>query len=118
MAKNALIIQEDLILRKILERLVTSVGFSCVALSSLYEFDITEVKDAIHIVITDILFEGIGPLDYPVQLEEAIPLENLMIVTYMGQESIKNEVMGIKNVLGFYDIPFDLDDIQKQLILL
>lgn len=115
MDRTALVIQEDLITRKILKKLVTSQGFSCMALASLNDLDFFEVEHGLDVVITDILFDGIGPLDFAVQIQEAIPQKNLLIVTHMGQERIRKDLMKIKGVSGFFGVPFDLDQIEAKL---
>lgn len=118
METSVLIIQEDIILRKILERLVLSLRFSCEALPSLYDLDLTEQKGDFDVVVTDILFDGMSPLDFAVQIQEAIRLKHLLIVTNMGQENIKREILGIKGVDGFFGVPFDLEEIEHRLLLL
>lgn len=118
MMRSALVIQGDIIIRKILERLVLSVGFSCSALSSLYDLDITELEKDYDVVITDILFDGVGPHDFAVHIREAIPLKYLLIVTNMGQDIIRKDMLSIEGVNGFFGVPFDLDEIEKQLFLL
>jgi len=118
MGRTALVIQEDLIMRKILKKLLTSRGYSCVALASLYDLEFSKIEQGLDVVITDILFEGIGPLDFAVQIQEAIPHKNLIIITYMGQERVKKDLMKIEGVKGFYGIPFDLKEIETQLMQL
>lgn len=118
MERTALVIQEDIIMRKILQQLVSSLNFSCTALASLYELDFTKIQQGLDVVITDILFEGVGPRDFAVQILEAIPQKNLIIVTNMGQDRIKRDLLKIEGVSGFYGVPFDLDEIEAQLRLL
>lgn len=115
MSRTALVIQEDLIMRKILKKLLVSRGYSCLALASLYELEFSQIEEGLDVVITDILFDGVGPLDFAVQIQEAIPQKNLIIVTYMGQERIEKDLMNIKGVTGFYGIPLDLEKIESQL---
>lgn len=113
--KRVLIIQEDIVFRRILERLAASLNFEVLALESLFQLDIQGYSSEFDAVITDILFEGVGPLDFPHQIQEVVAHKHLFIVTNMGQDFIKKKILAIEGVSGFYGIPFDLDELEIQL---
>ncbi|MDT0687437.1 response regulator [Autumnicola psychrophila] len=113
MPKLALVIQEDIIILKILERLAISNSYSCKAISSLSHLDIEDQNTNFDVIISDILFDGIAPLEFVSQVQEVILHRNLLIVSNMGQEKIKQETMALKGIAGFFEIPFDLDEIEK-----
>lgn len=98
---------------KILESLVLSKGFSCKAITSLSELDIEDQQINFDFIISDILFEGIGPLEYVEQVQEIISHRNLLIVTSMGQENVRKEVTALSGIKGFFSVPFDLDNIEE-----
>jgi DNA-binding NtrC family response regulator len=110
--KNALIIQEDLIILKLLERLIRSHGYECKAIRSLEDLNIEDQTKNFDIIISDILFEGISPLDVVFQIQEIILHRSLIIVTNMGQRSIEQDVLASNQVSGFFAVPVDLDEIE------
>lgn len=112
MSKEVLVIQEDLIILKILERMVSSNGFECRSVRSLEELNIEDQQSNFKFIITDILFEGIAPLEFVNQVKEVILHENLLIVTNMGQDKIKKEIFALQGISGFYGVPLDLDEIE------
>lgn len=104
---------------KILERLVTSVGFQCRASSSIDTLTTAEMSGMYDVVISDILFDdGISSFDYAFQLKEVIYSKHLFIVTKMGQEMIRKNFLNMEGVDGFYGIPFDLDELEDELNVL
>ena len=111
--KYILLIQEDIIILKILESLVLSKGFSCKAITSLTGLDIEDQNINFDFIISDILFEGIAPLDYVGQVQEIISHKNLLIVTSMGQENVRKEITTLNGIKGFFSVPFDLDHIEE-----
>ncbi|MFD1095541.1 response regulator [Salegentibacter chungangensis] len=113
--KSALLIQEDIIMLKILERLILSRGYSCRAITSLDELDIEDQTASFDFIICDILFEGIAPLEFVAQVQEIILHKNLVIVTNMGQKNIQDEIMAMEGVSGFFPIPFDLEHIETMM---
>lgn len=114
--KQALVIQEDLIMQKILMRLVMSLGFDCHASSSIDELTAAEKSYIFDLVISDILFDdGISSFDYAFRLGEEIRSKHLYIVTRMGQEIIRQNFLNTKGVNGFFGIPFDLDVLEREL---
>lgn len=110
--KKVLVIQEDIIIRKILERLVAVNNYGGRAINSLQELNIEDQQTNFDLIITDILFEGIAPLEFVAQVQEIIPHKELLIVTNMGQEKIKKEIYALKGVSGFFSVPIDLDEIE------
>ncbi len=114
--KKALIIQEDIILLKIMERLVMLNNFNCRTIQSIEELNIEDQQENFDLIISDILFNGISPLDFVFQLREVILHKSLIIVTNMGQLKIRQEVMASENVEGFFAIPMDLSLIQKLIL--
>lgn len=111
--KKALVIQEDIILLKVIERLLILNAFECRAVRTLSDLDIEDQLHNFDVIISEILFDGIAPLDFVFQIQEIILHKDLIILTNMGQEKVKKEVMASKNVKGFFAVPFDLDHIQK-----
>lgn len=111
--KKALLIQEDIIILKILERLVTLNQYDCKAIRSLNDLNIEDQQVNFDIIISDILFDGISPLDFVFQIQEIILHKSLIIVTNMGQLNVRLEVMASKNVDGFFAVPIDLNLIEK-----
>ncbi|TVZ28706.1 response regulator receiver domain-containing protein [Gillisia sp. Hel_I_86] len=110
--RKALVIQEDIIILKILERLVMLNHYECKAIGSINDLNIEDQSENFDIIISDILFDGIAPLDFVFQIQEIILHQSLIIVTNMGQKKIKKEIMASENVSGFFAIPLDMDHIQ------
>ncbi len=110
--KKVLVIQEDIIIRKILERMVKVNDFDCRTIQSLDDLNIEDQTVNFDLIITDILFEGIAPLEFVAQVKEIILHKNFMVVTNMGQDKIKKEIFDLKGVSGFFAVPLDLDEIQ------
>lgn len=113
--KKALIIQEDMIILKILERLMNVYSYDCKAIRTLTDLDIEDQLNNFDIIISDILFDGIAPLDFIYQLQEIITHKNLIILTNMGQEKIADQLLLVNKVNGFFRVPFDLDQIEKMI---
>lgn len=111
--KKALIIQEDIIILKILERLLQMNFYDCKAIRTISDLDIIDQTHDFDLIISEILFDGIAPLDFVYQLKEIILHKSLIIVTNMGQARIKTEILDTRKVDGFFAVPFDLDRIQK-----
>lgn len=110
--RKVLVIQEDIIILKILERLVSLNNFECKAIRSLDELGIEDQQTDFDFIITDILFEGIAPLEFVAQVQEILLHKNLLIVTNMGQDKIKQEIFALRGITGFYAVPIDLDEIE------
>ncbi|MFV8226492.1 response regulator [Christiangramia aquimixticola] len=110
--RKVLVIQEDLIILKILERLVKLNNFECKAIRSLDSLNIEDQQTNFDFIITDILFEGIAPLEFVAQVQEIIPHKNLLVLTNMGQDKIKQEIFALKGIAGFFAVPLDLDEIE------
>ncbi len=111
--KKALIIQEDIIILRIMERLMQLNFYDCKAIRTISDLNIEDQAEDFDIIISEILFDGIAPLDFVYQIQEIILHKSLIIVTNMGQERIKNEILETRKVDGFFAVPFDLDRIQK-----
>lgn len=111
--KTALVIQEDIIILKILERLMKVNAYDCKAIRSLYDLNIEDQNIDYDIIISDILFDGIAPLDFIFQIGEVLLHRSLVIVTNMGQERIEKDMLASKNVAGFFAVPFDVNNITK-----
>jgi len=111
--KKALIIQQDIIILKIMERLLQLNSYDCKAIRTIAELNIEDQTQDFDIIISEILFDGIAPLDFVHQIQEIILHKSLIIVTNMGQERIKNEILNTKKVSGFFAVPFDLDRMQN-----
>jgi len=111
--RKALIIQEDIIILKIIERLVILNQYECRAIRSINDLDIEDQSANFDVIISDILFDGIAPLDFVFQIQEIILHKSLIIVTNMGQNKIEKEILASQNVRGFFPIPLDMDNIEK-----
>tara|TARA_R100000935_G_scaffold40100_1_gene61627 strand:- start:762 stop:1109 length:348 start_codon:yes stop_codon:yes gene_type:complete len=111
--RKALVIQEDLIILMILERLVILNQYDCRAIRSINDLNIEDQSENFDIIISDILFDGIAPLDFVFQIQEIILHKSLIIVTNMGQNKIEKEILASQNVSGFFPIPLDMDHLQK-----
>lgn len=111
--RKALVIQEDIIILKILQRMMQLNSYDCRAIRTLSELDIDDQTNDFEVIISEILFDGIAPRDFLFQIQEIILHQSLIIITNMGQENIKNDILASPNVKGFFAIPFDLDQIQK-----
>lgn len=111
--RKVLVIQEDIIILKILERLVRLNNYACKAIRSLDELNIEDQETNFDFIITDILFEGIAPLEFVAQVQEVLLHKNLLIVTNMGQDKIKQEIFALRGITGFYAVPIDLDEIES-----
>lgn len=111
--KKALIIQQDIIILKIIERLMQLNLYDCKAIRNVSDLDIEDQTQNFDVIISEILFDGIAPLDFVYQIQEIILHKSLIIVTNMGQERIKNEILNTNKVAGFFAVPFDLDRMQK-----
>ncbi len=111
--RKALVIQEDVIILKILERMVILNHYDCRAIRSINDLEIEDQSENFDIIISDILFDGIAPLDFVFQIQEIILHKYLIIVTNMGQHKIEKEILASQNVSGFFAIPLDLDNIQN-----
>lgn len=111
--KKALIIQQDVIILKIMERLMQLNSYDCRAIRTISDLNIEDQTQNFDIIISEILFDGIAPLDFVHQIQEIILHKTLIIVTNMGQERIRNEIMNTNMVSGFFAVPFDMDRMQK-----
>lgn len=111
--RKALVIQEDIIILKVIERLVILNQYECRAIRSINDLEIEDQSANFDIIISDILFDGIAPLDFVFQIQEIILHKSLIIVTNMGQNKIEKEMLASQNVTGFFPIPVDMDQIQK-----
>ena len=107
-----MVIQEDIIILKILERLVKLNNFECKAIRSLDNLSIEDQQTNFDFIITDILFEGIAPLEFVAQVQEILMHKNLLVVTSMGQDKTKQEIFALEGITGFYAVPIDLDEIE------
>ena len=105
-----------MVLLNILDRLVRSTGYSARSVRTLSELDIEDQETGFDVIISDILFDGIAPLDFVFQLKEIILHEMLLIVTNMGQEKVQAELMASNNVGGFFAVPVDMDELKHFLI--
>lgn len=115
MAKSALIIQQDLILLKVLERMILSRQYHCKAIRALDELNIEDQDRDFDLIISDILFDGIAPLDYVFQLKEIIRHKSLLIITSMGQKKVRQDILKMGHVSGFLSVPFNFAQVEQML---
>lgn len=87
--------------------------YHCKAIRSLEELGIEDQQENFDIIISDILFDGIAPLDFVFQIKEIILHRSLVIVTSMGQQKVRQEILSSGNVSGFFAVPFDMKHIQN-----
>ena len=88
-------------------------NFECKAIRTLAELSIEDQAQNFDYIISDILFDGIAPLDFVFQIREIILHKALIIVTNMGQQKVQQEIMESNNVEGFFAVPMDMDEIEK-----
>lgn len=88
-------------------------SYDCKAIRTISDLSIDDQTQDFDVIISEILFDGIAPLDFVYQIQEIILHKSLIIVTNMGQKSVKNEILNTQKVEGFFAVPFDLDRIQK-----
>lgn len=87
--------------------------YHCKAIRSLEELEIEDQQENFDMIISDILFDGIAPLDFVFQIKEIILHRSLVIVTSMGQQKVRQEILSSGNVSGFFAVPFDMKHIQN-----
>jgi DNA-binding NtrC family response regulator len=87
-------------------------GYQCKAIRSLEELSIDDQQKNFNVIISDILFDGIAPLNFVFQISEVILHKELIIVTKMGQRKVQQEILSSGNVKGFFAVPFDMDNLQ------
>lgn len=88
-------------------------NYRCKAIQSLEELGIEDQQENFDMIISDILFDGIAPLDFVFQIKEIILHRSLVIVTSMGQQKVRQEILSSGNVTGFFAIPIDMQNIQN-----
>lgn len=88
-------------------------SYDCKAIRTISDLSIDDQTQDFDVIISEILFDGIAPLDFVYQIHEIILHKSLIIVTNMGQKSVKNEILNTQKVEGFFAVPFDLDRFQK-----
>lgn len=88
-------------------------NYDCKAIRSLEELSIEDQMKNFNFIVSDILFDGIAPLDFVYQIKEIILHKSLIIVTKMGQNKVQQQVMDSNAVAGFFAVPLDLDEIEK-----
>lgn len=100
---------------KVLERMILNREYRCKAIRSLNQLDIEDQDVNFDIIISDILFDGIAPLDYVYQIKEIIPHKSLLIITSMGQKKVRQNILEMGNVSGFFAVPFNFDKVEQML---
>lgn len=113
-----MIIQEDMIMQKILQYLLLSLNFEVKVYSSFTEIDLEDQHTPFDVVLTDILFDAISPIEFVLQLQESVNCRNVIVVTNMGQARIAKTISGLPAVKGFFGIPFDLELLEQNLKML
>lgn len=86
-------------------------NYDCKAIRSLNDLNIEDQSSNFDVIVSDILFDGIAPLDFVFQIQEIILHDTLIIVTNMGQKRIRQEMLLSEKVSGFFAVPFDMDRI-------
>ncbi len=102
-------IQENRVMNRILERHFLSKGYQCLALHSLDAVKGIIAHPKYDLVVTDLLFQGIRSVDYIVELTSLIQYQRFVVVTSLGQERMKRQIMKLTKLDGYYDFPVDLD---------
>lgn len=115
MKGTVLIIQEDLILRQIIERMFLANDYSCISLSSLEQIKPEDTEHHYRFVVSDLLFQGVSPMEYVNQLREALNYEKIFIVTILGQEKMKRSISRLTQVNAYYEFPVDLEEMEAQI---
>ena len=114
MKEKVLVVQEDLTLRKVIKNMFIQKGYEVWDIPSLNYLDTGELEHHFKIVVSDILFQGVSPLEFVVQIEEVLHFEKIFIVTSLGQEKIKRNVSRLRSVHGYFDFPIDLTQLETK----
>ncbi|WP_081209343.1 hypothetical protein [Salegentibacter sediminis] len=115
MKGNVLLIQEDLIVRRIIERMFLVNEYNCTSLSSLEQIKPEDISHHYKFVISDLVFRGVSPMEYVIHLQEVLKYEKIIIVSILGQEKMKRNVSRLTEVNAYYKFPVDLEDIEAQI---
>lgn len=115
MKGNVLVLQEDLIMRCIIERMFLVNDYKCVSLNSIENISLADKRLHYQFVVSDLLFKGISPMEYVTKLQEALYYEKIFIVTILGQEKMKRSISRLTEVNAYYEFPVDLDEIKAQI---
>lgn len=92
---------------------MSSHHYECKAIRALDELDIEDQDENFDLIVSDILFDGIAPLDYVYQLKEIIRHKTLLIITSMGQKKVRQEILDMGHVAAFFAVPFNFDRVEK-----
>lgn len=106
---NALIIQEDVIIREILWAMLKARKYSCVSLNRLEEVEAHHLDPYYDVLISDLLFSGITAKNYVLELKEVFRYEKLIIITALGQERVKRNISKLTEVKAYLDYPVKLE---------
>lgn len=88
-------------------------GYDCKAIRTLEELSIEDQMAGFDVIISDILFDGIAPLELVFQIQEIIMHQSLIIVTNMGQLKVREEILASQRVAGFFAVPLDLSQLER-----
>lgn len=106
---KALIVQEDIIMREILWSMLRAKKYSCLCLSALNQVEEHHLDLEYDIMITDLLFKGITETSYVLEIQEVFRYKNLFIVTSLGQEKVKRNILGLTDVKAYLEYPVRLE---------
>ncbi len=109
MERKVLVVQENIVVNKILKSSFRHRGDLCTAMYSLDAVMAKTFHPVYDIVITDLLFKGIRSVDFIKELTSVVSYHQLVIVTSLGQSKVKREIMESVKIDGYYDFPVDLD---------
>ena len=104
-----MLIQENIVMNRILERHLQSKGYHCIALHSLDALKAINFHPKYHLVVTDLLFHGIHYLDFIRELNSLVRYQQFIVVTLLGQEKVKRQVMKLNKIDKYLDYPVDLE---------
>ncbi|HSP12963.1 MAG TPA: hypothetical protein VLO29_10600 [Salegentibacter sp.] len=102
-------------MRHIIERMFLANSYSCISLSSLEKIKPEDAGLHFQFIISDLLFRGVSPMEYVIQLQEALKYEKIFIVTILGQEKMKRSISRLTQVNAYYEFPVDLDEMEAQI---
>ncbi len=109
MGDKVLVLQENIVMNRILERHLQSKGFQCIALNSLDAVKAINFHPKYDLVVTDILFHGIHSLDFIREITSLVQYQRFIVVTALGQEKVKRQIMKFNKIDQYLDYPVDLE---------
>lgn len=112
--KHALIIQEDFILRELLNSMLIRKGYRCFTLSCLEDIEEKHLSVEYDLFVTDLVFSGMNEVGYVLQIKEIFQYKKLYIITGLGQNKIKRNILQLTDANAYLDYPVKLELLESQ----